>query len=165
MDKKNIVSNFEIIPYNQTEFYYNEDEKCIGQLVVNKAERTITFRHISGHKPVLEGVLYAMSVQKHWCRLISDDKSTAERRGYFLLERRCPFEAYVAHLEDDGKAVIDHRIIINADYGIEEVTFTPLEFTLLFDYYTIWCSHCQTTFKRKKILRWIRKELEYRFIK
>ena len=159
-----IVSRFEIIPYDPFEFYCQDDEKCIGELTVDKAERTITFRHISGEKPILEFVISAMFVQKDWFKLIAEDRSIAERRGHFLLERHWPYEAYVVRSEEKNKPVIDHRIKLDDYCFIEELTLTPLEFGLLFESFTRFILY-STTSNRKRVLRWIKHDLEFRFIK
>lgn len=160
-----IVSKFEVIPYNPIEFYHLNDERSVGEIIVNKTERLISFKLLSGCRVNIEIVLLTMFCQKHWYRIINEELGSAEFKNLFLLVRGfLPREVFVARREEDVDAVIDHKIK-SFDLDIDEITLTPLEFILLFDYFDEWSCLFPSTSRRKQVLRWIRKELEFRFIK
>ena len=150
-----IVSRFEIIPYNPIEFYHLNDERSVGEIIVNKTERLISFKLLSGCRVNIEIVLLTMFCQKHWYRIINEELGSEELENHFLLVHRfLPREVFVARREESGDAVIDHKIK-SFDLDIAEITLTPLEFILLFDYFDEWSCLFPSTSKRKQVLRWI----------
>ena len=127
-----IVSDFEVAPYDPIEYEYMGDTKCHGQLIINKQERTITFRHISGTKPIFFAVLSAMSINKNWFRIFNAEECEKKFKDHMLLIRDWPAAYYIAHTGQNGLPVIDKRIE-NIPYfmDVEEFTLTEMEFYFL----------------------------------
>lgn len=73
-----VVSDFEVAPYDPDEYEYNGDQKCHGQIIVNKHERTITFRYISGTKPIFNVVLAVMALNKNWFSVFNAEECEAK---------------------------------------------------------------------------------------
>ena len=97
MSRNIIVSDFEVAPYDPDEYEYNGDQKCHGQIIVNRLDKTITFRHISGTKPIFYVVLVAMSINKNWCRIFKPWECEDKYKDHMLLIRDWPAAYYVAH--------------------------------------------------------------------
>ena len=130
-----VVSDFEVAPYDPDEYEYNGDKKCHGQIIVNKLEKTITFRHISGTKPIFNVVLAVMALNKNWFRVFNAEECEAKYENNMLLIRNIPAAYYVAHMGENGLPVVD-QIIEHVPYfkDVEEFTLTELEFYLLAEF-------------------------------
>ena len=124
-----VVSDFEVAPYDPDEYEYNGDQKCHGQIIVNKLEKTITFRHISGTKPIFNVVLAVMALNKNWFRVFKAEECESKYENNMLLIRDWPAAYYVAHMGGNGLPVVD-QIIDHVLYfkDVEEFTLTELEF-------------------------------------
>ena len=127
-----VVNDFEVAPYDPEEYEHAGDTKCHGQIIVNKQERTITFRHISGTKPIFFAVLGAMSINKNWFRIFNAEECEKRFRDHMLLIRDWPAAYYIAHTGGNGLPVIDKKIE-NVPYfmDVEEITLTEIEFYFL----------------------------------
>lgn len=159
-----IVSDFEVAPYDPEEYEHAGDTKCHGQIIVNKQERTITFRHISGTKPIFFAVLSAMSINKNWFRIFNAEECEKKFKDYMLLFTKCPNTYYIAHTGENGLPVIDKeienvwRIIMN----VEEITLTELEFYLLAQLeHMLYFSMRQFNREKKQFIKF----WEFRYIK
>ncbi|SEK78859.1 hypothetical protein SAMN02910353_01264 [Ruminococcus sp. YRD2003] len=130
-----VVSDFEVAPYDPDEYEYNGDHKCHGQIIVNKLEKTITFRHISGTKPIFNVVLAVMALNKNWFRVFNAEECEVKYENNMLLIRDIPASYYVAHIGENGLPVVD-QIIEHVPYfkDVEEFTLTELEFYLLAEF-------------------------------
>lgn len=127
-----VVNDFEVAPYDPEEYEYMGDTKCHGQLIINKQERTITFRHISGTKPIFFAVLGAMSINKNWFRIFNAEECEKRFRDHMLLIRDWPAAYYIAHTGENVLPVIDKKIE-NVPYfmDVEKFTLTEMEFYFL----------------------------------
>lgn len=170
MDNKNeitgrniIISDFEVAPYDPDEYEYAGDQKCHGQLIVNKQEKTITFRHISGTCPIFHVVLAAMSINKNWFRIFDAIECEAKYKDYMLLIRDWPAAYYVAHVGENGLPVVEKQIK-NVPYFSEakELTLNELEFYLLAEFKTM--LHFNNG-GRKRAQNLFMKVWEFRYIK
>ena len=130
-----VVSDFEVAPYDPDEYEYNGDQKCHGQIIVNKLEKTITFRHISGTKPIFNVVLAVMALNKNWFRVFKAEECESKYENNMLMIRDWPAAYYVAHMGGNGLPVVD-QIIEHVPYfkDVEEFTLTELEFYLLAEF-------------------------------
>jgi len=135
MGRNFVVSDFEVAPYYPDEYEYNGDHKCHGQIIVNKLEKTITFRHVSGTKPIFNVVLAVMALNKNWFRVFNAEECEAKYENNMLLIRDIPAAYYIAHMGENGLPVID-QIIEHVPYfkDVEEFTLTELEFYLLAEF-------------------------------
>ncbi|MCR4888236.1 MAG: hypothetical protein K5979_03500 [Ruminococcus sp.] len=99
---------------------------------MNKLEKTITFRHISGTKPIFNVVL---ALNKNWFRVFNAEECEAKYENNMLLIRDIPAAYYVAHMGENGLPVVD-QIIKHVPYfkDVEEFTLTELEFYLLAEF-------------------------------
>jgi hypothetical protein len=133
-----VVNDFEVAPYDPEEYEYAGDTKCHGQLIINKQERTITFRHISGTKPIFFAVLGAMSINKNWFRIFNAEECEKRFKDHMLLIRDWPAAYYIAHTGGNGLPVIDKKIE-NVPYfmDVEEFTLTEMEYFLLAEFKTM----------------------------
>lgn len=170
MDNKNeitgrniIISDFEVAPYDPDEYEYAGDQKCHGQLIVNKQEKTITFRHISGTCPIFHVVLAAMSINKNWFRIFNAEECEAKYKDYMLLIRDWPATYYIAHTGENGLPVID-KIIENVPYfkDVEEFTLTEMEYYFLAELNTmLYFSMERLKYAKKQFIKF----WEFRYIK
>lgn len=131
-----IVSDVEFAPYDPNELVgVHWVELCRGQIIVNLKDKTITFKFISGESPTLYAVLLAMSVNKHWCRMINWATFDYANRNHVLLRGQgYGGRYYVAKYGKKGLPVIDYRIKGISSWGLEEeeeVTLTTTEFCML----------------------------------
>lgn len=158
-----ISSNFEVAPYDPYEYEYSGDQKCRGQIIVNKLEKTITFRHISGTKPVFYVVLVAMSINKNWCRIFKPWECEDKYKDHMLLIRDWPAAYYVAHTEENGLPVIEKEIEhVPYFLDVEEFTLSELEYYLLAEFKGVLNFSAES---RRKIKRRFAKEWEFKFIR
>ena len=100
-----IRRKFEIIASHKNRFSFLRQKKCIGELIVDRKERTITFRHLSGKAPTGYIVIAAMGLNNDCVRLL--------RRGVEgdATDMDKPVLGYFAGNNDEGGvAVINKRI-------------------------------------------------------
>ncbi|WP_294411141.1 hypothetical protein [uncultured Ruminococcus sp.] len=170
MDNKNeitgrniIISDFEVAPYDPDEYEYMGDQKCHGQLIVNKQEKTITFRHISGTCPIFYVILTAMSINKNWFRIGDAEECEKKYKDYMILIREIPAAYYIACTGENGLPVIEKEIE-NAPYlnDTKELTLTEKEYFLLASLYSM--LHFKSSELNNAKKRFI-KEWEFRYIK
>jgi hypothetical protein len=158
-----VVNDFKVAPYDPEEYEHAGDTKCHGQLIINKQERTITFRHISGTKPIFFAVLGAMSINKNWFRIFNAEECKKRFRDHMLLIRDWPAAYYIAHTGENWLPVIDKKIE-NVPYimDVEEFTLTEMEFYFLAELNTMlyFSMDCLKAEKKQFIKFW-----EFRYIR
>lgn len=162
-DRNIIVSDFEVAPYDPDEYEYMGDQKCHGQLIVNKQEKTITFRHISGTFPIFYVILTAMSINKNWFRIGDAEECEKKYEDYMILIRDIPAAYYIARTGENGLPVIEKEIE-NVPYlnDAKELTLTEKEYYLLASvHFMLHFTSSELNRAKKRFI----KEWEFRFIK
>jgi hypothetical protein len=155
-----IVSKIQIIPFNPIEWDEEFDGLCIAQIAIDRINKTATFEHLSGHKPILDVVIDVLAANKHWLKIVDESDARYEACDYFLMNGP---RFYIAHYEDGIFPVFDKPLTEDHEYGIRKVTFTPLEFYLIADW---WClPKSYSSYDLKYHLQQIREELRFKYIR
>ena len=134
--KRNIISKFEVWPYDPDWCIWNKDQKCIGCISVYSQTRNINFDYISGKAPVLYVVLLLMGANKHWRKIVEEDVKGIFVNNYSLLTRvndDTSTEIFLAHNGENNLPVIEKRVvhIESIDHEVRGCTLSPLEYFLL----------------------------------
>ncbi len=153
-----IRRKFEIIASDKNRFSFLRKKKCIGELIVDRKARTITFRHLSGKAPTGYIVIAAMGLNNDWIRVLHGGVK------YEALTVDKPVLGYFAgNNDEDGVAVINKQIRRLNRGGIRELTLTVAEFNLLAGHYGLLMITMKST--RKLIAPKVREELGFRYIR